>query len=102
MTTLSVAIAAVGLLVAPAIAPATAPHHRESVSVAVATKDLDLSRPEHIARLRDRMARAIALACNPGNRLNADISPDWQCRREMGANAEVAVNRLIGDRVASN
>jgi len=38
----------------------------------------------------------------PGNRLNADISPDWQCRREMGANAEVAVNRLIGDRVASN
>ncbi|MFT3964849.1 MAG: UrcA family protein [Sphingobium sp.] len=105
MKHLSAAIAAVGLLVAPAIAQATSSHNREQVSVAIATNDLDLSRPEHVAKLRDRVSRAIAAACNPGDRLNADLKPDYRCRNEMGANAELAMNRLLGQpqgRVASN
>ncbi|HEX7858121.1 MAG TPA: UrcA family protein [Sphingobium sp.] len=104
MKHLSAAIAVAGLLAAPAVAQAESSQKREPVSVTVVTRDLDLSRPENIARLRERMARAIAVACNPGNRLHADMKPDWQCRTEMGANAEVAMNRLLANpqgRVAS-
>lgn len=104
MKLLSAAIAAVGLLVAPAVSQA-ASNNREQVSVAVQSNDLDLSRPEHVEKLRDRFSRAIAQACNPGDRLNADLKPDWQCRSEMGANAAIAMNRLLNNpqnRVASN
>lgn len=95
MKHLSAAIAAVGLLVAPAIASATTSHNRESISIAVKSSDLNLNRPEHVAKLRTRVAHAIATACNPGDRLNADNSPDWQCRSEMGATAEIAISQLI-------
>lgn len=105
MKTLSAAVAAIALFTVPTVASASTAQSREQVSVAVSTDGLDLSRPEHVERLRNRAARAIAAACNPGDRLNADLSPDWRCRAEMGANAEVAMNRLIGvpnNRVASN
>lgn len=105
MKIVSAAVAAATLFAAPAHAVAPSAQNRELVSVAVSAEGLDLSRPEHIERLRTRVARAIAAACNPGDRLNADTSPDWRCRREMGANAEVAMNRLIAgpnSRVASN
>lgn len=105
MKTLSLAVAAIALFAAPTIASASPAQNREQVSVAVSTNDLDLSRPEHVERLRTRVARAIQAACNPGDRLNADITPDWRCRTEMGANAEVAMNRLMGtanSQVASN
>jgi UrcA family protein len=105
MKILSAAVAAATLFAAPTLASAAPANNREQVSVSVKTSDLDLSRPEHVERLRGRVARAVAAACNPGDRLNADMSPDWQCRNEMGANAEVAMNRLIAapnSRVASN
>jgi UrcA family protein len=101
----SAALAAVGLLVVPALASAATSQKREQVSVAVQSSDLDLGRPENVAKLRDRVSRAIAQTCNPGDRLNADLRPDWQCRREMGANAEIAMNHLLStpqSRVASN
>ncbi len=105
MKHLSAAVAVVGLLVAPAVASATTSQNRESVSIAVKSSDLDLNRPEHVAKLRTRVARAIAAACNPGDRMNADTSPDRQCRSEMGVTAESAMNRMIGSsrsQVASN
>ena len=98
------ALLAASLLVAPATLQA-ASKSREQVSVAVKSSDLNLARPEHVAKLRERMARAIAVACNPGDRLNADLKPDWQCRSQMGANGEIAMNRLLSNsqnRVASN
>ncbi|MET0238646.1 MAG: UrcA family protein [Sphingobium sp.] len=105
MKHLNAAIAAISVLAAPAIASAATPNHREPVSVAVSAQGLDLSRPEHIDSMRKRVARAISEACNPGDRLSADNSPDWQCRQEMRANAETAMNRMINapaNRIASN
>lgn len=102
MKTLAVALAATGLLVAPSMAMAG---EREQVAVRVATADLDLSNPADVAQLRSRMNQAIAAVCNPGDRLNADMKPDWQCRQEMGANGEAKVAALVGGRlnaVASN
>ena len=85
--------ALVALLVGvPAIA--SAPEGRESVAVKVQTSDIDLSNPAAIDKARARLDRAIAAACNPGDRLNADLSPDWQCRREMAASAEPAMQQL--------
>lgn len=105
MKILNVAVATVALLATPTIAPASSSQNREPVSVAVSAEGLDLSRPEHVQRMRTRVARAIAEACNPSDRINVKTTPDWQCRREMGANAEVAMNRMLGtpnNRVASN
>lgn len=49
--------------------------------------------PAEVIALRGKAMRAIEQACNPGDRLNADISPDWQCRREMAANLELALRQ---------
>jgi len=102
MKTLNVALAAACSLVSPSIvmagtpvslenvdvvAVAPAQHGREHIKLSVSRADLDLSNPQNIERLRLRISKAIETACNPGDRLNADMSPDWQCRREMGANA---------------
>lgn len=102
MKTLAVALMATGLLVAPSMAMAG---EREQVSVRVITSDLDLSNPADVAQLRSRVSQAVAAVCNPGDRLNADIAPDWQCRQEMSANGEAKVAALIGGKlnaVASN
>ena len=91
--------ALVALLVGvPAIA--SAPEGRESVAVKVQTSDIDLSNPAAIDKARARLDRAIAAACNPGDRLNADLSPDWQCRREMAASAEPAMQQLAARALA--
>lgn len=98
MKTLAVALVATGLLVAPSMATAG---EREQISVRVTTTDLDLSNPSDVALLRSRMNQAIAAVCNPGDRLNADMAPDWQCRQEMGANGEAKVAALIGGKLGS-
>ena len=41
------------------------------------------------------VARQIAAACNPGNRIGADLSPDYRCRREMTASIEPKVRQLV-------
>jgi len=111
MKTLNAALAAACLLAAPTAAMAataqdvgngepsvtvTAPaqHAREHIELRVSTAGLDLSNPQNLERLRSRVTKAIAVACNPGGRINADLSPDWQCRREMGANATAALYTL--------
>lgn len=67
---------------------------REQVSLSIPTEGLDLSNPRDVARLRERMSYAIAKACNPGDRINADVRPDWQCRREMSMRADATVTQL--------
>ncbi|MEO7692113.1 MAG: UrcA family protein [Sphingomonas sp.] len=109
MKTLNAALAAACLLVAPSAAMAAtaqdvdnveisvlapAQHSREPIELRVSTAGLDLSNPQNLERLRARVTKAIAAACNPGGRINADLSPDWQCRREMGANATTALYTL--------
>ena len=109
MKTLNAAFAAACLLVAPSAAMAAtaqdvdnveisvlapAQHSREPIELRVSTAGLDLSNPQNLERLRSRVTKAIETACNPGNRINADLSPDWQCRREMGANATAALYTL--------
>ena len=111
MKTLNAALAAACLLVAPSSAMAataqnvgnaelnvtvTAPaqHAREAIELRVSTAGVDLSNPQDLERLRSRLTKEIAVACNPGGRINADLSPDWQCRREMGANATAALYTL--------
>lgn len=88
---------AAGALVAllagvPAIA--SAPEGREAIAVTVQTSDINLSDPAAIRKAQLRLDRAIAAACNPGDRIGADMSPDWQCRREMAASAEPAMQQL--------
>ena len=109
MKTLNAALAVACLLVAPSAAMAAtvqntgnveisvlapAQHARERIELRVSTAGLDLRNPQNIERLRARVTKAIETACNPGNRLNADLSPDWQCRREMGANATATLYTL--------
>lgn len=81
-------------LLAGVPALASAPEGRESVAVKVQTSDINLADPAALDKARARLNRAIAVACNPGDRLNADMSPDWKCRREMAANAEPAMQQL--------
>ena len=92
MKTLSTALAVIGLIALPTVASAEA-GNRENVAAKVSTADLDLSKPEDVARLRDRVKRAIADACTPNDRVTSP-SPDWQCYREMASNGEGTVLRV--------
>jgi len=55
--------------------------------------NVDASNPAGVIALRNKATRAIEQACNPGDRLNADMAPDWQCRQEMAANLELALRQ---------
>lgn len=97
MNRLNAALAAMVVFALPATASAAA-HTREPVSIAVSTVGLDLAKPEDRARLRDRVQRAAAVACNPDDRLNSNGARDWQCFRELTADAEAAITRAVGTR----
>ncbi len=102
------AVAAAALVV-PSLATANdiTVQGREAVSVTVSSADLNLSTVEGLQTLRSRMAKAIAATCNPGDRIGADMSPDFKCRQEMSAKGETQIlqlaqrNAILG-RVASN
>jgi UrcA family protein len=102
MKYLYAAIAAVGLFASGTAASAATSQNREAVSISVVTAGLDLGSEQDVGKLRTRVSRAIALACNPGDRLNADMSPDYQCRREMAANAAPQLNQLLRSVSAQN
>jgi UrcA family protein len=67
---------------------------REAVTLRVSAQDVDFANPEAVARFRREVERQIAEACNPGDRINADMKPDFKCRREMAANLEPTVTHL--------
>lgn len=108
MIQFKIALSALVLATVPTAAMAeTQAPKREPVSINVSTEGLDLSSANGMQTLRGRMSQAIAAACNPGDRLNANLAPDWQCRREMGAVAEAQIMRIASQssakgRVASN
>jgi UrcA family protein len=83
---------AAGLLVGATAATAA---DREAVSVRIDASSVDFSDPESIAAFRRDIARQIEAACNPGDRLDADMKPDFRCRQEMAANLEPVVAQLI-------
>jgi hypothetical protein len=72
---------------------------RENIMLRVPVS-VDLSDPLAVSELRAKAIRTIEQVCNPGDRLNADMAPDWQCRREMGANLEVALTQLAAPALA--
>jgi hypothetical protein len=65
---------------------------REAIQLRVPAT-VDVADPAAAIALRNQATRAIERACNPGDRLNADMSPDFQCRREMAASLELALRQ---------
>ena len=68
---------------------------RETVSLAVSTSAVNLSDPAAVAALRKAVAVQIAEACNPGDRIGADMAPDWRCREEMAASFEPRLMAMV-------
>ena len=92
MKAIGIAILAAGVLVGSASASA-AP--REQVSFKVSTAGVDFANGESVAAFRRDMERRIAEACNPGDRMNADMSPDFKCRKELASTMEPSVQQLV-------
>lgn len=92
MKTLPAALFALALLSGSSTAFAGG---REKVSLPVAAAGVDFADPDAVARFRADAARQIAAACNPDDRIGADLSPDFKCRREMAASIEPKVRQLV-------
>jgi UrcA family protein len=95
------ALAVICLFATPALL-AEVPRGREPVSINVSTAGLDLTSEQGARRLQARMNEVIAAACNPGDRLYADMSPDFRCRREMAADAWPKLQKLTTQTVATS
>jgi UrcA family protein len=93
MKYIGVALAAASLFASAAVS-AEAPAGREQVSVKVSADGLNLNTQEGLDRFNVRVDKAIAAACNPGDRVGADLSPDFKCRREMAANVQPTMQQL--------
>jgi UrcA family protein len=91
MKSLGIAIIAAGLLAGASAASAA---ERESVSLKVDTADVNFADPAEVAALRRQVERQIEEACNPGDRADADMKPDFKCRREMAANLDPTLVQL--------
>ena len=91
MKSLGIATIAAGLLAGATAATAA---ERESVSLKVDTTDVNFADPASVAALRREVARQIDAACNPGDRVKADMKPDFKCRREMAANLDPTLTQL--------
>ena len=81
----------VGLLAGATAATAA---DRESVSLKIDAANVNFADPASVAELRRQVARQIEQACNPGDRANADMKPDFRCRREMAANLDPTLYQL--------
>ena len=92
MKTLHTALIAAALLAGSSAALAGG---RERVSVPVSAQGVDFADPAAVAKFRAAAERQIAAACNPGDRIGADLSPDYKCRREMAASIEPKVRQLV-------
>ncbi len=52
--------------------------------------------PPASAQFRARVAKAVAATCNPGDRIGADMSPDFACRKSMQKVSEVRIAQRSG------
>jgi len=68
---------------------------REQVAFKVNTDGVDFADANSVAAFRRDLGRQINEACNPGDRLKADLSPDFTCRSQMVASAEPAIIKRI-------
>lgn len=99
MKTFAMAAAVAAGLLASATAVAAneaqpATEKREAVTLRVNSAGVNFADPAEVAAFRREVARQIAAACNPGDRVNADAMPDFRCRREMAANMEPVVTYM--------
>lgn len=69
---------------------------RENVEVRVSTAGVNFADADSVNKFRSRVARAAAEACNPGDRIGADLSPDFACRKSMAATSETRIAQLTG------
>ena len=92
MKSLAIAMIAVGLLAGPAAAATAA--EREAVALKVETAGVDFADPASVAALRRQVERQIEQVCNPGDRVDADMKPDFACRRQMAANLDPTLTQL--------
>ena len=91
MKSLAIAMIAAGLLAGASAATAA---ERESVALKVDTSGVNFADPAAVASLRRQVERQIEQACNPGDRVDADMKPDFKCRREMAANLDPTLTQL--------
>jgi UrcA family protein len=91
MKSLGIAMLAASLLAGATAATAA---DRESVSLKVDAASVNFADPAAVAALRRQAERQIEQACNPGDRINADMKPDFKCRREMAANLDPTLTQL--------
>ena len=92
MKTLSAALAAAALLASASAAHADG---REQVTLALRSTNVDFANPAAVAKFRSDAQAAINAVCNPGDRVGADLAPDFKCRREMAASIEPKVQQLV-------
>ena len=91
MKAIGLAILAAGLLGGASAASAT---EREAVSLQVRAEGVNFADPVAVSALRREIERKIEAACNPGDRVGADLMPDFRCRREMAATLEPTIMQL--------
>lgn len=67
---------------------------RENVELRVSTAGVNFADAASVAKFRAQVAKEIAAQCNPGDRVNADLSPDFKCRNSMQQVSEVRIAQL--------
>lgn len=91
MKIVAAAFVAASLLAAPSVGFAKA---RENVELRVSTQGVNFSDASSVAKFRSNVAKQIAAACNPGDRVNADLMPDFACRNSMAQVSETRIAQL--------
>lgn len=77
---------------------------RENVALHISADGVNFADPASVSTFRSRVAQEIARVCNPGDRIGADLSPDFKCRRELAASFEpslAAMTSAAGKKLAS-
>jgi len=92
MKAIGIAILAAGILAGSSGAFAA---EREQVAFKINTTGVDFADANSVATFRRDIEQQIAAVCNPGNRLNADMAPDFKCRNEMAASIEPKIQHLV-------
>lgn len=92
MKAIGIAILAAGILAGSTGAFA---NEREQVALKIDTASVNFADAASVNAFRRDLSRQIADVCNPGNRLDADLSPDFKCRNEMAASIEPTIQKLV-------
>lgn len=66
----------------------------ENVAVRVSTAGVNFNDPASVEKFRAEVKRQIEATCNPGDRIGADMSPDFACRKSMAVTAETRIAQI--------